>query len=332
MAVHTKLTHQEISEFVKTNYQIGELSSFKEIVDGIDNSNFIIHTTTDKYILTIFENRIKRDELPFFMNLKLHLAEHKISCPKPIKNNYDSLISDIKGKPASIVSFLNGATLKPEESGLYSTITPNHCLQVGQTLANLHNAVVDFKGVRKNDLGIEGWRTLFNKISSHIENYQAGLTSEMQGYLDFLEQNWQYDFASGAVHVDLFPDNVFFDEKNNLSGIIDFYFAANDLFIYDLAVTINAWCFDQNNQFDLVKYSAMIEGYKQNRKISDKELEFLKIALIGASMRFLLTRLHDMFFTPKESLVKIKNPKEYLQKIRFFYQVQKSLNTNSGCK
>lgn len=318
MAVHTKLTLQEVSSFVKNNYQIGELIDFKEIVDGIDNSNFIIQTTLDKFIFTIFENRINSDELPFFMNLKLHLAQKGISCPKPIQNNSGELISSVKNKSASIVSFLTGATLKPLSNGLYSSITENHCFQVGNVLSSLHNSVTDFKGYRKNDLGILGWRNLFNKISSNIENYQPELKKEIAEYLDFLDKNWQNNFAAGAVHVDLFPDNVFFDENQNLSGVIDFYFAANDLFIYDLAVTINAWCFDENNKFDEKKYDVIIKGYQKNRQISKEEFEFLKIALIGASMRFLLTRLHDMFFTPKDSLVKIKNPNEYLEKIRFF--------------
>ncbi len=324
MAVHTKLTEQEIADFIQDNYQIGKLVSFKEIMDGIDNSNFIIQTDSDKFILTIFENRIKKDELPFFMSLKLHLAEHKIRCPKPIKNNSGQLISSVKNKPAAVVSFLNGATLKPQENGLYASITKNHCAQVGQVLANLHNAVRDFKEVRKNDLGISGWRILFDKISAHIENYQPGLKKEIQEYIDFLEKNWRSDFQSGAVHVDLFPDNVFFDENNNLSGVIDFYFAANDLFIYDLAVTMNAWCFDENIKFDEEKFSEMLSEYKKIRFVSENELTFLKIALVGASLRFLLTRLHDLFFTPKESLVKIKDPQEYLQKIRFFIDQQKN--------
>ncbi|MES2677030.1 MAG: homoserine kinase [Pseudomonadota bacterium] len=326
MAVHTKLSRQEIADFISANYQIGELVWFKEIIDGIDNSNFIIQTDVDKFIFTIFENRINQDELPFFMNLKLHLAEykiHKICCPKPIKNNSGQLISSVKNKSAAIVSFLPGATLKPLDSGLYASITENHCAQIGQVSAKLHEAVLDFKEVRTNDLGILGWRNLFNKIADQIENYQTGLRLEISGYIDFLEKNWQNNYQSGAVHADLFPDNVFFDGQNNLSGVIDFYFAANDLFIYDLAVTINAWCFDENNKFDEKKSAAILAGYQKIKKLSAAELDFLKIALLGAALRFLLTRLHDLFFTPQDSLVKIKNPQEYLEKIRFFYKRDK---------
>jgi homoserine kinase type II len=320
MAVHTKLTKQEIADFIKENYQIGELISFKGIVDGVDNSNFIIETTHNKFILTIFEDRINKDELSFFMNLKLHLARHEICCPKPIINNQNNLISTLKNKPSAIVSFLSGATLKPEINGLYGSITTNHCAQIGKMSALLHSAVLDFEEVRKNDLGILGWRNLFNKITDKIENYQPGLKQEIESYIDFLENNWQNKHQSGAVHIDLFPDNVFFDKQNNLSGIIDFYFAASDLFIYDLAININAWCFDKNNQFSQEKYNIMLAEYQKIRKISQEELEFLKIALIGASIRFLLTRLNDLFFTPKDSLVKVKDPQEYLEKIRFFNQ------------
>ncbi|MFT6220126.1 MAG: homoserine kinase type II, partial [Rickettsiales bacterium] len=218
MAVHTKLTKEEIANFVQENYQIGELISFKEIIDGIDNSNFIIETNVNKFILTIFESRINADELPFFMNLKLHLANHNISCPEPITNNYGTIISSIKNKPTSVVSFLNGATLKPEKNGLYASITTNHCSQIGKVVAGLHNAVLDFKEVRRNDLGISDWEGLFVKISEKTEDYQQGLRMEIRGYIDFLMKNWQINYPKGVVHVDLFPDNVFFDEKGDLSG------------------------------------------------------------------------------------------------------------------
>lgn len=314
MAVHTKLNKREISDFIQQNYSIGELIDFKEIIDGIDNSNFIILTTKGKFIFTIFENRINKDELPFFMDLKLHLALHKICCPKPIVNKFGVLISSVKNKSAAIVSFLNGTTLKPKE------ITVNHCAQIGRVLATLHNAVLDFGEVRKNDLGILGWRNLFNKIAGQIDNYQNGLKSEIDNYLNFLEKNWQNNCPSGAAHLDLFPDNVFFDEKNNLSGVIDFYFAANDLFVYDLAISVNAWCFDENNIFDEKKFLAILNEYQKIKKLSQSELSFLEIALLGAGMRFLLTRLHDLFCTPKDSLVKVKDPQEYLEKIRFFFK------------
>lgn len=318
MAVYTKLTFEDISEFLQ-NYNIGKLTSFKEIIDGIDNSNFIIQTDQEKFILTIFEQRINKNDLPFFINLKDHLAKQGICCPKPIANKSGSLINNIKDKPALIVTFLSGVVLKPDENGLYSIISAKHCQEIGKNLALLHLGVKDFAQNRKNDLGKDGFAALFNRMNDKIANYQNGLDVEIQNYLNFLDQNWNYDLEGGVVHADLFPDNVFFNEKNEISGIIDFYFSANDSFIYDLAVIINAWGFDGNNKFSQERYENIISGYESVRKIPQNEREFLKFALIGASMRFLLTRLYDNFNTPKDSLVKIKNPQEYLEKIRFFF-------------
>ncbi len=318
MAVHTKLNFEDISKFLE-NYNIGKLVSFKEIIDGIDNSNFIIQTDSDKFILTIFESRINKDELPFFINLKDHLSKQDICCPKPIKNNSGSLINNIKNKPALIVTFLSGAMLRPQENGLYANITTKHCFEIGKNLAFLHLGVKDFKETRHNDLGIDGWEKLFNKMSDKIKGYQLELSVEIKNYLKFLESNWQRNFESGVVHVDLFPDNVFFNENNEVSGVIDFYFAATDLFIYDLAIIINAWAFDENNKFNEEKFEQIIKGYETIKPIKKEEKQFLNIALMGASMRFLLTRLYDAFNTPKDSLVTIKDPKEYLEKIRFFF-------------
>ena len=325
MAVYTKLTFEQINNFIKENYQIGQLKSFKEIIDGIDNSNFIINTdingSESRYILTIFEKRMENQDLPFFMNLKLHLAKQGICCPRPIVNNNAQLISKIQNKPAAIVTFLEGATLKPNSRGYYPNITENHCFQVGKNLALLHNAASGFKGYRENDLGVRSLNNLFNKIDkADLDNYKKDLGSQIKQYLDFLNKNWNDNLDSATVHVDLFPDNVFFDNQGNLSGIIDFYFAANDLLIYDFAVIVNAWCFDADNNFNRNKFDSAFAGYQQLRKFKKSELEFLDIALIGASARFLLTRLYDLFNTPKDSLVKVKDPEEYLQKIGFFFK------------
>lgn len=317
MAVYTRLTSLEIADHLK-NYDLGNLVDFKEIVAGIDNSNFILDTTKGRFILTIFEARINKNELPFFINLKLHLAKKGIYCPMPILDNKGLAIVDLKGKKSSIVSFLSGATLTPQEDGYYNSITKNHCFEVGKILAKMHNAVGDFAMKRDNDLGIKGWRALFSKFENHLDGYQKNLKTEILNSLDFLEKSWRFDLPSGAAHVDLFPDNVFFDDANKLSGVIDFYFAANDAFIYDFAACVNAWCFDEKNNFVEEKFAAMLQGYEEFRQFSDAEKDFLKIALMGAAIRFLLTRLHDMFFTPQDSLVKIKDPQEYFAKLKFF--------------
>ncbi len=319
MAVHTKFSFEEIANHLAKNYQIGELISVTEIVEGIDNSNFLLKINDWNFIFTVFENRINGNDLPFFVNLKLHLASNKIVCPRPIETkNKGQIITEINHKKSILVTFLNGDILKPRADGYYDNITANHCFEVGEILAKIHIAVADFKLSRVNDLGVEGWQNLFAKFSDLLNQYQPGLKDQITDILDFVTGSWQYNLPSGAVHLDLFPDNVFFDSQNKVSGVIDFYFAATDSFIYDFAITINAWCFDQNNNFDQEKFKSLMFGYNNFRKFSKAELDFLPIALIGAALRFLLTRLHDSFFTSKDSLVKIKNPQEYLTKLNFF--------------
>jgi len=317
MAVYTRLARLELEEHLQ-KYSLGKLIDVKEIVEGIDNSNFILTTEKGRFILTIFESRIDKNELPFFINFKLHLAQKGICCPHPILDNSGASVVDLKNKKSVIVTFLSGKTLKVREDGYYDNVTPNHCFEIGKILAKLHEATLDFKMMRKNELGQQGWKPLFSKIESHLENYQKNLSAEILENLNFLEKSWKHDFLSAASHLDLFPDNVFFEENQKVSGVIDFYFAANDALIYDFAIVANAWCFDEKNNFLQQNFDELVRGYESIRKFSAAEKNFLKIALVGAAMRFLLTRLHDMFFTPENSLVKIKNPQEYLAKLRFF--------------
>ncbi len=314
MAVYTKLTFAEISDFLK-NYNIGALIDFSEIVAGIDNSNFIINTAGGKFILTIFEERINKNELPFFVELKLHLAQHKICCPAPIIDNKGLTIGEIKNKKAIIVNFLNGKILQPLENGYYNNVLTQHCYEVGKLIAKLHLASTDFKMFRKNDLGIEGFLPLISKFENVIE---PNLKDEILSTILFVKNQWKSNLPSGAAHLDIFIDNVFFDDKNCVSGIIDFYFSANDLFIYDFAIAVNPWCFDEKNIFSQEKFLALKKGYEEIRKFSQAELDFLPTALIAASTRFLLTRMHDKIFTPPNSLVIVKDPQEYLDKLRFF--------------
>lgn len=316
MAVYTKLTQEEIALHLE-KYSLGRLVNFQEIIAGIDNSNFILETEKGRFILTIFESRINKNELPFFINFKLHLAGKGICCPRPIVDNSGLAIAELNGKKSAIVTFLSGKTLQPRFDGYYDNITPRHCAQVGKTLAQLHLAASDFKMTRKNELGVNGFRALFSRFEVMIDDYEKNLRAEILENLDFLEKSWQHDLPSAAAHLDLFPDNVFF-ENDRINGVIDFYFAATDALIYDFAITANAWCFDEKNNFLVENFAALFVGYESVRKFSDAEKKFLEIAFVGASMRFLLTRLHDMFFTPKNSLVNVKNPQEYLAKLRFF--------------
>ena len=303
MAVYTKLTTEEVAEHLR-KYQLGELISCTDILAGIDNSNFVLETTKGKFILTIFEKRIKESELPFFINFKLHLAKKGVLCPCPILDKSGATIVDLKNKKSAIVTFLNGKEAK--------NILPNHCFEVGKILAQMHLAAADFSDKRENDLGVKFFRPLLSKFEHLLENYEKNLRSEILEDLEFLEAAWSDNLPSAATHLDLFPDNVFFDKNDKACGVIDFYFAANDALIYDFAITMVAWCDSEE------KFLQLFSGYESIRKFSEAEKDFLKIALVSAAMRFLLTRLHDMFFTPKDSFVKVKDPQEYLQKLRFF--------------
>ncbi len=316
MAVYTKINFDELAQHL-TNYEIGELVEFQEIIDGIDNSNFIVKTTKNTFIFTIFESRIDKNNLHFFIDFKDHLALKNISCPTPIKAKNSQTILDFKNKKTALVSFLKGSTLKPQNDGYYYNITSNHCFQIGGMLAKMHLASKDFKLSRDNDLAIKDFENLFNKFNHLVDDYDPNLNKLISSTLKSLKSNWKLDLESLPCHLDLFPDNVFFDEKNQISGVIDFYFSANDLLIYDFAIVVNAWCFDKTN-FNFDKFDALLNSYQKIRPFNSRELNFLETALIGASMRFLLTRLHDMFFTPQNSLVKIKNPIEYKEKLLFF--------------
>lgn len=322
MAVYTHLTYQEINDFIK-NYRIGELVNFTEIISGIDNSNFIITTKNDngknqKFILTIFEGRINISDLPFFIDLKHHLAINNIKCPNPIANNQNLYISDLKAKKAIIVSFLDGTSLVANDQGYYNNINQQHCFSIGETLAKMHIAAMSYKNHRINDLAINDFNNILEKISPSLDQKQY---QNLQENIKFLQTKWQLlsldQIPIAACHLDLFPDNVFFNQEQEITGIIDFYFAANDLLIYDLAITINAWCFDECH-FNYQKLQQLLLGYQKIRKLTTNEIKFFDTALATASMRFLLTRLHDKIFTKENSLVTIKDPKEYQKKLDFF--------------
>lgn len=311
------MTFAEIQKLLK-NYRIGNLVEFSEITQGIDNSNFIIKTTQGKFILTLFEKRIKSQELPFFIELKSHLAKNGICCPVPMLNKDQEKISEIKGKKALIVTFLRGSMLEPCENGLYDKISVKNCEEVGKILAKAHNKVIDFNLKRENDLGFLALQSFYKKFSDKTRDYDGKIADEISKVFADLSAKWDENLPKGACHLDLFPDNVFFNQEGEVSGLIDFYFAADDLFVYDFAVTVSAWCFDEKNRFDVQKFKAMKKSYEKIREFSEKEEKFLKTALIAASLRFLLTRLHDLFFTEKGSNVVVKDPKQYYERLEFF--------------
>jgi homoserine kinase type II len=304
MAVYTEVSDAELEAFLK-EYDIGEADSFKGIAEGVENSNYVLTTDRGQYMVTLYEKRVDPADLPFFLGLMDHLAERGISCPRPIHGRDGKALRTLAGKPAAITSFLHG--MWPRR------LTVKHCGPVGEALAGLHLAGRDFKLRRRNALSVAGWRPLFNGSRGHID---AELERELGSELDFFEANWPKGLPAGVIHADLFNDNVFF-LHDRLSGLIDFYFACNDFFAYDVAICLNAWCFENDNSFNATKARALLQAYDNVRKLNDDERRFLPLLARGSALRFLLTRLYDWVHTPADALVKRKDPQEYVAKLRF---------------
>lgn len=307
MAVYTDVSDEELSDFL-TRYDIGALVSCKGIAEGVENSNFLLGTETGRYILTLYEKRVNEGDLPFFLGLMDHLAGRGINCPQPVRDRDGKALGRLAGRPATIVSFLDGMWVKrPEVS---------HCGQVGEALARLHKAGEGFSIRRRNGLGPDGWPPLYAGSADRADEVLAGLGGEIEAELAFIQSAWPKDLPVGVIHADLFPDNVFF-LKGQLSGLIDFYFACNDFLAYDLAICLNAWCFEPDGAFNITKGRAMLAGYTSGRPLTDTEMDALPVLCRGAALRFLLTRLYDWLMTPSGALVRKKDPLEYYRKLRF---------------
>jgi homoserine kinase type II len=307
MAVYTDVAADELADFL-SRYEIGELLSYKGIAEGVENSNFLLHTSAGSFFLTLYEKRVAKGDLPFFLGLMAHLAGHGISCPQPVKMRDGETLGTLAGRPAAIIDFLEGVwPRKPSVA---------HCSAVGQALAKLHLAARDFPMTRVNTLSVSGWRPLFEQAASRADTLQHGLRTWLNGELDYLEKSWPKHLPDGVIHADLFPDNVLFlGEK--LSGLIDFYFACNDILAYDVAICLNAWCFESDHSFNVTKARAFLNAYRRERKLSDAEQEALPLLARGAALRILLTRMVDWFNVPPGALVRPKDPLEYVRKLRF---------------
>lgn len=310
MAVYTRISDSELSEFV-SRYALGNLRGIKDILSGVENSNFFLTLDAGTYILTIYEKRVREDELPFFINLMRHLATKHIPCPAPIPDKHGQVLQKLCNKPAALVSFLNGS--------MTNAITEDQCRQVGAALANMHLATTDFNDSRPNNLSLEGWAALITRCIEKGDTVQAGITHHLVNELKYLVDHWPSmgSMPFGVIHADLFPDNVFFAD-NKLCGVIDFYFACSDFLAYDLAVSINAWCFDEGHLFKPDYAKAMIDGYQSVRRLDIQEKSALPVLCRGAALRFLLTRLYDLLNHPAGALVKPKDPLEYVAKLKFF--------------
>ena len=305
MAVYTEVPDDALRTFLD-GYDLGAPRSFKGIAEGIENSNYLLHTTGGAYILTLYEKRTTDAELPFFLDLMEHLAGNGVPCPVPVKDRDGKILQRLCGKPAALVTFLDG--LSPRQ------ITTDHCQSLGLGLAEFHDAGQGFKGCRPNALGVASWPPLFAQCRDVADSLSAGLAKQVEAELDFLTENWPQDLPQGIIHGDLFPDNVFFTE-GALSGIIDPYFACTETLAYDLAICLNAWCFGEKGIFNEGLARAMVEGYQSRRPLSDGEKGGMMLLLRGAAMRFLLTRLYDWTHTPDAPLTRRKDPLEFWVKL-----------------
>jgi homoserine kinase type II len=308
MAVYTDVAADELAEFLGT-YDIGELLSYKGIAEGVENSNFLLHTTSGSFILTLYEKRVAKGDLPFFLGLMTHLAGRGISCPQPVKNRSGEALSALAGRPAAIINFLEGVWPRKPNAA--------HCAGAGQALAKMHLAGRDFPMSRANALSVSGWRPLFDAAASRADEVHHGLRAFIAAELDYLESDvWPKNLPQGVIHADLFPDNVFFLGER-VSGIIDFTFACNDILTYDVAICLNAWCFESDCSFNVTKARAFLNAYGRERRLSEAEQNALPVLARGAALRFLLTRLVDFLNVPPGALVRPKDPLEYVRKLRF---------------
>ena len=310
MAVYTKINHVKI-EKILSSYDLGKLDQFKGIEEGIENTNYFLSVEKKKFILTIYEKRVKSVDLPFFSNLMSSLNKSNFKCPAPILNKKNKTITDFEGKKLMIVSFLEGKAKK--------NLSPSNCKSIGIEVAKMHELTKKFKFKRENDLSVKSWRSLFDSVKGKCSKIHKDLPKLIEENLKDVEKNWPKDLPRGIIHADLFHDNIFF-LKDKFSGIIDFYFSCEDYFAFEIAICFNALCFDglkENLSFNVTKAKNFIDGYTSIRKLNEEEKKYIKVLSQGAALRFLLTRVFDALNTVEGAIVKIKDPIEYLKRLEF---------------
>jgi homoserine kinase type II len=312
MAVYTDVAAEDLARFL-AGYDVGELLAYKGIAEGVENSNFLVHTDKGNFILTLYERRVAEADLPFFLALMEHLAGRGITCPQPVKNSDGRVLGRLAGKPAAIVTFLDGLWIRRP--------SPAHCAALGEALARLHLAGADFPMRRDNALAVAGWRQLYENCRERAHKVERNLETLVAAELEVLEREWPGGLPQGVIHADLFPDNVFF-LADRLSGLIDFYFACTDTLAYDVAICLNAWCFEPDHSYNVTKGRALLSSYAKARPLSPDEWQMLPLLARGAAVRFLLTRLVDWLDVPAGALVKPKDPREYARKLRFHQTIK----------
>jgi homoserine kinase type II len=310
MAVYTEVNDSHLARFL-ANYDLGQVLALKGIAEGVENSNYFLHTDHGNFILTLYEKRVDEKDLPFFLGLMEHLAAHGLNCPQPVRNREGGSLGRIAGRPAAVVTFLDGMWRRNP--------SVRCCAAVGNALGTLHRAGAGFAGNRANTLGLEAWPTLFEEAKPHADGLQPGLAVEIAKELAFLRDNWPHILPRGVIHADLFPDNVLFLD-DEVSGLIDFYFACMDQLAYDVAICLNAWCFEPDGSYNITKGLAFFSAYEGVRKLTADEAEAFLVLARGAALRFTLTRLVDWLNVPANALVRPKDPREYIKKLRFHRQ------------
>ena len=317
MAVYTDVSAEDLVAFLP-DYDIGEVISFKGIAEGVENTNYLLQTmgrdaaAPERYILTLYEKRVRPEDLPYFLGLMDHLAANGISCPTPIHGCDGATLRELAGRPAAIVSFLAG--IWPKKS------TPAHCAELGGTMARMHEAGRSYDGHRANSMSVPSWETLIAQTQDKADTVVPGLARIIEQEFQYTAKHWPDDLPSGVIHADLFPDNVFF-RGARLSGLIDFYFACNDALAYDLAICINAWCFEPDGNLNVNKARALLCGYAAVRPLTRPEFDTLPLLARGSALRFLLTRLYDWINHDSTAYVQPKDPKQFLDRLRFHQQV-----------
>jgi homoserine kinase type II len=309
MAVYTDITDEELAQLL-ADFDLGAATAFKGIAEGVENSNFLLETEgasgAGRFILTVYEKRVREEDLPFFLGLMRWLAEHDYPCATPMADRAGEILKRVRGKPCAIVGFLPGLSVRKP--------TAAHCRQAGEGLAALHLAAQGFPQSRANDLGQGAWAAMFAGLKAQAEALKPGLAATIDGDLAYLEAEWPKDLPQGVVHADYFPDNVFFHGQT-FAGTIDFYFACTDALAYDIAIALNAWCFEPDGSFNITAARALVAGYESRRPLTDAERAALPVLAHGAALRFFLTRLHDWKATPAGALVRPKDPLEYERKL-----------------
>nr|WP_321986049.1 homoserine kinase [uncultured Lichenicoccus sp.] len=307
MAVYTDVSDEALAAFLG-DYEIGELVAFRGIAEGVENSNFSLRTSTGDFILTLYEKRVERRDLPWFLGLMRHLVAAGVTCPLPLAGRDGEALRSLCGRPAAITSFLPGVWPR--------RVRVEHCRPLGETLARLHVAGLDYTPRRDNALGPSSWLPLLALSRDRADAVQPGLGAELDAALARIVPAWPTELPVGQIHADLFPDNVFFLGRA-LSGVIDFYFACTDMLAYDIGVCLNAWCFEPGWEFNVTKARALVAGYESVRPLLDAERAALPVLAQGAALRFVLTRLFDWLNPPPGAMVTPKDPLDYLRRLRF---------------